>query len=256
MNISDEKLGAFLDQELPERDMEAIRDAIQDDAALAERLAVLASADALLKRHAAALDARPMPDAVMKLLQPESTKNHVDQAATTDNVVQLSRWQKTRRQTGGWIRQHAALAAGIALVVGFTGGQFLDPEAARTPATTMLANNLDATVSDALDNSPSGEAIAVYDNASLLSRFSFVDQQARHCRQFVLESTNSTSENVACRVSSGWELVASAQATRIYTGDYQTASDSSLLDSTLDAMMAGAALSLEEENALIQNQWQ
>lgn len=268
MNISDEKLGAFLDQELSDQEMQLIRDAIRGDATLAGRLAALASAEALLQRHAAALDSRPMPDAVLAMLPPvdkAAGKATGEPAAAPDNVVQLSAWQSARQHTRQWLGQHAALAAGIALVVGFTGGQFLDTGMtggnAGAPAASMIAINMDAGLNQALDTALSGQTLNINDTTQMLTRFSFADQQSRYCRQFVLESaaagnTVNASENIACHTGQGWEIVASARAASANAGEYQTASGSSLLDSALDAMMPGSALSLEAETALIADQWQ
>lgn len=265
MNISDEKLGAFLDQELSDQEMELIREAIRGDASLAERLAALASVEALLQRHASALDSHPMPAAVLAMLQPGEQTADRDTAAEPDNIVRLSGWQARRQQARLWLGQHAALAAGIALVIGFTGGQFLDTGVTGGntggPAASMIAINMDASLNEALDNTLSGEMLKINDNTRMLSRFSFADQQSRHCRQFVVESdaagdTVNASENIACRTGRSWELVASARAVSTPAGEYQTASGSAMLDSTLDAMMPGSALSLEEETALIADQWQ
>lgn len=259
MNISDEKLGAFLDQELPEQEMDMIRDAIGNDETLADRLAVLASADALLKRHARALDDRPMPDAVLAMLRADNRSADKQPAAAADNVVELSRWQASRRQARQWVSRHAALAAGIALIVGFTGGQFIGTNS--DPATNLVASTMGADVGAALNATLSGAVVNISHDTRLQSRFSFVDQQARHCRQFVLEqgAVNDSiraTENIACRTDQGWQLVASAQVASASTSEYSTASGTTLLDSTLDAMMSGTTLSLDEENALIANDWQ
>ncbi|WP_339857174.1 hypothetical protein [Pseudohongiella acticola] len=275
MNISDEKLGAFLDRELPDHEMNAINIAVANDNTLAARLAALASADALLKRHASALDSRPMPDGVLALLQAEAeaeaeadadadaddsalsataAQTHKD-SATTDNVVPMSRWQEKRQSAGQWFNRHVALAAGIALVVGFTGGQFLD-DADRDSTGSMMAMTLDSDVSNALDTQVSGEALIIDDATRIQSRFSFVDTNARRCRQFVLQQNGHSSENIACHTQQGWELIASVVATGANAGEYQTASGNSMLDSALDAMMTGNALSLDKENELISRQWQ
>lgn len=259
MNISDEKLGAFLDQELPEQEMDMIRDAIGNDETLADRLALLASADALLKRHARALDDRPMPDAVLAMIRADNRSADDQPAAAADNVVELSRWQARRQQTRQWISRHAALAAGIALVIGFTGGQFIGTNS--DPAANLVASTMGAEVSAALNTTLSGAVVNISDDTRMQSRFSFVDQQARHCRQFVLEQgavndSLSASENIACRTGQGWQLIASAQVASANSREYRTASGPTLLDSTLDAMMSGATLSLEEENALIASDWQ
>ncbi|HDZ07806.1 anti-sigma factor family protein [Pseudohongiella sp.] len=261
MNISDEKLGAFLDQELSNQEMELVRDAIRNDAALTQRLAALASVEALLQRHASALDSRPMPDAVLAMLQRKEQAADAEATAAPDNVVQMSSWQARRQQARQWLSQHAALAAGIALVVGFTGGQLLNTGMAGGPAARMVAINMDASLNDALDTTLSGETLSIDNDTRMLSRFSFVDQQSQHCRQFIVENgsvgeTVIASENIACHTGQGWEIVASVRTAGTHAGEYQTAGGSSLLDSALDAMMPGSALSLEEEIALIADQWQ
>lgn len=125
----------------------------------------------------------------------------------------------------------------------------------------VIAITMDTSLNDALESTLSGETLNFDNNTRLLSRFSFVDQQSQHCRQFVLENgiagnTVSASENIACRTAQGWEIVASARAASAIAGEYQTASGSSLLDSTLDTMMSGSVLSLDQETALIADQWQ
>jgi hypothetical protein len=121
---------------------------------------------------------------------------------------------------------------------------------------TMMAMTLDSEISDALSTRISGETLNIGNNTRVQSRFSFIDQNTRNCRQFVLEQNGNSSENIACRTQQGWELIASAQAASAGAGEYQTASGNTLLDSALDAMMVGSALSLDQENQLITSQWQ
>jgi len=264
MNIDDEKLSAFLDQELTAQEMDTIRDAVANDPALAERLTRLASADALLKHHARALDDRPMPAAVLDMLHADEQISNSEPATADNNVVSLSSWQSRRRRARQWVSQHAALAAGIALVVGFAGGQFISTGNNPTIAqlgSSQVGSTMGIAVSAALDSTLSGAVVNISDSTRLQSRFSFVDQQARHCRQFVLEQefvddSISATENIACHTGDDWQLIASAQVASAGSNEYQTASGNTLLDSALDAMMSGATLSLEQENVLIANDWQ
>lgn len=272
MKISDEQLSAFLDQELTGPEMDAIREAIRFDASLADRLALLASADAMLRRHASAIDATPMPEAVLQLLQPASAaerEEHAPAAADSNSssnradrshsnkVVQLSHWQKLRRQSTRFVREHGALAAAVTLMIGFGAGFWSN--GAPTPrgsAPQLAATTVSTEIAELLEQTLSGETVELANNTQLQSRFSFVDPQSRYCRQFVMEGADGVSENLACRDNNSWELMASVQTSRVYQGDYQPASGSSLLDNTLDILMTSPALSLEEEAELIASRWQ
>lgn len=248
MTISDEKLSAFLDRELPEQEMAQIREAIAQDATLAARLADLVRTDDAVRHYAATIDSVPMPESVLDLLRQEKTE-------ATSNVVDLSRWQQARQRIGRTFREHAALAASIALVAGFAGGQFLGDSNGGFNSPGSPAMGLTASVSAALDSSASGVTVNLHDETSLLAHFSFRDNQARLCRQFSLQENQGASENVACRTDGDWELIATAKVSSVYPIDeYQPASGVSLLDSTLDVLMQGSALSLEEEAELLGQQ--
>lgn len=230
MNISDETLSAYLDGELSRQQSAEVEDALGADPALADRLAALASVDELVRARAGAVASAPMPGSVTRLLQP-------------DNVVSMAWW----RRAGQQVREHAALAAALALLVGFSAGQLLPGAAPGSDGSWQQA-------AARLDGAVSGESVDVGGDTRLLSRFTFRDQQGRYCRQFLLESPDQASENVACRSGEGWERIATVQSSGI-AQDYQPASGAHLLDSTLDELMQGQALSLEEEAELIREQW-
>jgi len=234
MKISDEQLSAFLDQELSDKEMIQIRAALSVDLNLTDRLAELAVTDELVRAHASAIDSVPMPESVTRLLR-------------SNKVVELSWWRRTHLQ----LTEHAALAASIALMLGLGFGYLIptDPSArSADPDWQRLASYL--------ETAPSGTSLAVTADTQLINRFSFVDQQDTYCRQFALQTTSTVSENVACRVDGSWELIANAQTSRVYNqAEYTLASGAALLDSTLDAMMSGQALSLDEETVLIEQSW-
>jgi len=239
MKISDEILSAFLDKELSEQHMAEVRDAINADPQLSERLALLGTADKLVRQQASAIDAVPMPKEVLRLLQDKP-----GQETVPDNLVNFSAWKRSRQ----FFFEHAAMAASVILVTGFVAGSML--------SRTFPGGGADNLVFATLDNIASGETVSISADTNLLSRFSFLDQQDRYCRQYQLRMSASVSENIACRAGSGWELVATARTSGVYQAEeYQPASGSNLLDSTLDAMMQGAALSLDEEAMLISSQW-
>lgn len=233
MTISDETLSAFLDGELSRREMAAVAEAISAEPQLADRLAAFARVDEQVKAQAEALDSVPLPDSVTRLLE-------------SDHGGHMAWWQRAGRQ----FREHAALAAAITLLIGFSAGQFFPAD-----SSTSNAGNWQQ-VAAHLDRTASGEDVTIGGETRLLSRFTFRDQQGRYCRQFLLESPEQASENVACRDAEDWERVATVQASRIYQADdYRPASGANLLDSTLDELMQGEALSLEEEAEVMDNRW-
>lgn len=237
MNINDETLSAFLDQELPEEQMTQVRHAIAADPSVSERLAELASADTLVKQHARAIDTIPLPEAITAMLQADTPGK-----SAQNNVIPLPLWRRGHK----WLSQHAALAAGVMLVIGFAAGTLTPGPTSSLDSGAIMAH---------LDSLPSGETVAVAPDTQVQNRFTFLDTQGRPCRQYQVRTAQEVSENVACRQDDGWELIATARASDIYqTGEYQPASGAALLDSVLDSIMPGGALSLEEEAALM-SEW-
>lgn len=236
MTINDDILSAFLDGELSAQEMAQVQEAIAQDADIARRFNQLASVQALVGKQAALIDQVPMPASVLALLQEEQT-----------NVVPLSRFRKARQQVTQRLREHAALAASVALVVGFAGGQWLGGTGTDSTAAVFAA----------LESTPSGQTIVLADGGQVMARFSFVDPAARFCRQYQHQDSTGSSENLACRDQAGWTLVASARSSALGGSDtYATASGPRLLDSLLDVMMPGQALNQTEEQNAISRHWQ
>lgn len=241
--IDDTLLSAYLDGELPPQQMTAVRAALDAEPALAERLAALRSVDALVLRHARALDATPLPDSVLGMLAGDSAQTAATHASAT--VVQ-GPWQRWSRASGAGF----ALAASLVLALGIVLTQPFAPLPSALPELAAYAAQL--------DTAASGTSVVVGD-ATLGTRFTFVDREGRHCRQYQLGNADSGSENVACRDTTGWTLVASLPApAQAQTAPelYQPASSSAELNALLDAMMTGPALTPDAEATLIDSGWQ
>ena len=247
--IDDDMLSAYLDGELPAQDLRDVRAALANDPALAARLAALQSVNDLVLRHAKALDSTPLPASVLSLLQAAGQAEaaglqsaHAHHAHAGATIVQ-GPWQRWSRHAGAQL----ALAATLVLALGLALSNLLDPSQPELPAL--------AAYTDVLDSSPSGVPAAV-NGATLISRFSFRDQDGRYCRQYQLTTATSGSENVACRTEQGWTLAATLPVPVEATDAYQPASSSAELNAVLDRMMQGAALDLPAEATLIERRWQ
>lgn len=242
MMITDEMLSAYLDNELSGQDRERVQTGLRDDAALAERLAQLAHINTLVGKQSALIDALPLPASVMAMLN----------TAESGKVIEMSRFRRTQQHVIKLVREHAALAASLALLAGVAGTQLLP-----LSDNGNSADNANTAYFAALDTAPSGQRVMIDADSSLTARFSFIDTESRYCRQYLAQNTQTSSENIACRVGGDWTLAASIESTVTGTGgQYQTASGPMLLDDVLDSMMPGAALTLADEQAAIEKQWQ
>lgn len=239
MNMTDETLSAFLDNELTEIEMEAVRNQLEADPALADRLAELASVDAELQAHYGSIDDRPMPESVVRML--EGNQSSGATTANGNSVVEFPWWRRVRGHTGKAIA--AAVIAGVALTHWLT-----------LPPNGDLAWSTVATV---LDSKPSGKVYQISNQAKLTPRLTFQNTAGEWCRQFRLDTGDSATEQIACRSEAGaWEQVARVNAEPAPPSDtYQTASGGSVLDKMLDQIMVGTPVGPNEERELLTQQW-
>lgn len=242
MNITDETLSAFLDNELSSPEMEAVRDQLKVDPTLTDRLAELASVDAQLQAHYGSIDDRPMPESVARMLKESPAPKT---AAAENNVVSFPWWRTLRSQAGKAVA--AAVIAGVALM------QWFGMPSNGEPAWQEVAQVLESQPSGQMHRLDSQSA----DGARLTPRLTFQNRDGDWCRQFRLNTETAASEQIACRGEAGkWEQVAKAEAQPVADGaTYQTASGGSALDPALDRMMDGAPVGPEEERELLEQQW-
>lgn len=239
--INDEVLSAYMDGELDAGETLDVRDAIEKDPALGERLAALTAVDALVRKHAHALDRQPMPAHVLRRLEEQS--GATETAEPESRVIHVDFLRRGCR----YLRTHAAAAACLVLALGVVVLVVGRMDDRGVPAVSEYAS--------ALANSTSGDNVMLDESNTLVTRFSFRDESGRFCRQYRLQTPDQSTENVACRNDDGWVVVASLDATLADGGEYRPASQLPAMESLLDDMMAGAPLSLAEERQLIRNDW-
>lgn len=237
MTISDEQLSAFLDAELPEDDMELVRQGLMADENLANRLAELALVDEQIAHHYAQIDQRPMPAAITALLAPAPD-------TTRHNVIEFPRWKSVQQG----LQQHAAIAACTLLVIGFGMVQLL-------PGNNNQSANNSPAIAQILEQNPSGSEQPLADGSRIKPRLTFIDNHGNYCRQYQILQRDQRSDNIACRHNNSWELVFSLPQENLAEGDYQTASGNSPLDNKLDEIMRGEAFDANAEQAAIHSHW-
>lgn len=240
MNINDKLLSAFLDAELPEAQMQQIRDLLVHDDKLVERLAELAQVDNLVAQHAALIDQKPIPDGINALLNNANTNQQ-------DKVVQMSAWRKVNKA----VTRHAALAAGIALFFGIGLNTWMQDE---LPQGNNVVPNQIASI---LDSHTSGQTIAAEDGSEVKAYFSFESTQGQYCRHYQLKQAKNASAYVACRDDNNWIVVASVKtAIASEQGQYQAASGESKLADIIDNLSKGPVFDLSQEQTAIAKNWQ
>lgn len=248
---TEEEIAAFMAGGLDGADAERVALALESDPAAqaaAERLAEGAAphpADAALRAAFAAPMAEPVPARLAAAVLAEPGK-----------VASLPR-------RGGGARPMAwapaAMAAGVALALGFGAGFSLRGPAQAPQAVAALSVGV-----------ASGAALAAFQTAAsgaeregLVIAASFRDASGRPCREFETLGPDGlpAAAGVACREGVGWRVLAMAAvaAPVAAPGDafYAPAGGAGgdALGAMLDALGAGPALSPEEEAALIAGGW-
>ncbi len=147
-----------------------------------------------------------------------------------------------------------ALAAGLALVVGFLAALLVGPAGQGTaPAGPFTAQLSPATpLHTILQTQPSGTVVQV-DGMDVVPVRTFETQGGIICREVHARSTQGRTLALACRHGDGWVLRTTEQLPAEESAGYQTASSSgSAVAVSIDRLKQGPALDPEAEAALLQ----
>ena len=237
MKVTDEKLSAYIDGELPPEETRSLDVQISEDAELAERVRKLrAINDALISVTSDVLDA-PLPEHIVNLIQSDAEEQ-------SSNVVQFQRsGQKS------WFESPLAVAA-AALFGLVLGGFFtLGPDMGERSEIYAGVVDSKSALHRALETFPSLSA-----ESEFVPALTFRARNGDVCRE--IESSDSRA--LACRSSDRWTVLAvTYKEQKKSSSAYTTASaDTSIVfDVLAQEMMQGAPLSADEERALIDQNW-
>jgi len=237
--LTDEKLSAFLDSELPDHEMKLIRDQLTEDENLVIRLAELASVDAIVSATFHDIDDVPLPDSIQNLV---SNNEQASQASST--VVDLNLWKRTK---SAW-QAHAPLATAAAMVLGLAIGLL-------TQVQDRHSFNYWPQIATALDDHVSGQSITLSEGYELTARVSFMSQDQQLCRQFLLRTPENSQHSIACHNGNNWQLEATLFDEPLSAGSYQTASSQHPINSLVESMATGSFLNAEQEQEAIRSGW-
>lgn len=241
---SDEQLSAFLDGELPEREMEALSRAIAEDRDLSLRVERLRSANAAYVDAIGEIDRAPL-SAGLRV------------AVESPPAAQVIAFRP--RKLAGFIAEHRAIAASLVCAAAVWGvmsvaapGAAPDPFAPGPNGVILAGSPLHRL----LESAPTGQAITA-GPATAAVRLTFAANDGTFCRQVEVATDDSVSAAIACREDQTWRAQVAAYGLAKSAGDFQTASASRApsLEAFLDERLSGAPMSAEEEAQLLSSGW-
>lgn len=250
-NTDDIALSAYIDGELPREDARALKERLLKEPALARRLEALRGADNDALRMYAAIDKRPMPQAVLDLLGQEPTP------AKDSNVIAFP-----KRGIQQFFQMPVAIAASVALLAGFlVGDVFRESNLASPEMTGLYAGQVDtnSNLHQILENGTSAQAGSLSDGVNAELLLTFQDLDGDYCRQLRVDGSGAPLQGIACRRGGSWQVEAvSIAGARAPDGSYQQASGETpaAIDSAIDSLIGLLPpLDLEEETSVVSNGW-
>lgn len=258
MTYSDEKLSAYLDGELPPEETAAIRDALEKDVLLRDRLARLQRADAAVRAAYGAIDDTPLPESVTDLLKGGAAEKR---PAGPEGNIRFFPAMRRRAAAAPW---PVAIAASLAMVVGFISGQQLSfsPDAPSGAVQMARVIEPNTPLFEVLNRGVSAQTHQIASDADLRLEpvLSFRRLDGSYCREFFAHDANSRTHSVACKEEENWiiKIAVTTSAGNTPEGAYETASTAgdTLVTDYIDRIISGDALSAEEEEDLSRSDWQ
>jgi len=255
--ITNEMLSAYIDGELAPQEMERVREAIAADELLAARLRQFRRVDRLLTEFSSAIDAQPLPPAVLALLDPPCADPGAD-GSTGHNAVVLPFARRWLHRGAGALALAASLVLAVAIAL-----QFNSRDGAETGFEEMVRAGAvvpSSPLHHALEDVRSDQAYAVGDGTGLgiTPVLSFVSRRQEYCREFRVDAGARAARGVACRRDDHWETlkVVAAEA-RGSDAHYATATAETDedFDAFVDGLVADAPLGADAEARALQSGW-
>jgi hypothetical protein len=259
--ISDDRLSAYLDGEVPAEEAQIIEDAAARDAELAERQERLRQLNRVLSETCAQIDRTPLPGEILAAFAPRP-------AGTDPGEGKLLRFA-ARGGRPRAKRSWAALAASAAFLAGLGSGMLLMSGGPHSSGTNerQLAGILapSGPLFQVLETRPAGHAAAIGgkggQGVSVLPVLTFTSGSGNYCREYVISSGRAAMRGLACRDSGVWKntvLVAQQAPAPASSADRYVAAEGpapSLFEDAVNSLNAGEPLSAEAERRLIERGW-
>ena len=254
MNITDEKISAFLDGELSADETAILVDALEKDSNLSRRIEQLSTVDRVIHAAYSNTDNTPLPDSVLALIQTQNMPSSILDTIKAQMAAMFA-------QKHYW---PATLAASIALVFGIGLGNQLKTETTSPQQLSLLVAGMlaeESPLAVVLETARSANTIHIEDLpvVAITPVLTFRSSTGNYCREFTLVAQDSGNRAVACRNEQGWiiEMVVTDTPARGDSGIYSTASTTvtTAFDGFVDGLIGDAPLGVDAELSLITSGW-
>lgn len=247
--LDEETLLAYVDGRLDPTQAAEVEARLAEDPEARETVRLFRESAALLRGRFDAPLHEPIPERLLATLR--DTPAGTDEKRGDDKVVSLD----SRRRPVMFSAPTLAMAASLALVIGFGGGYLTLGLPGGDPDSAILQQ--------ALDSAASGVTVSTA-NGQLTPLTTFRTLDGRYCREYErFTNADRASAGIACRDADGrWQPqieVAQTLLDRPSSADQYTPASGSDTDPLAEASLAlGAELPLtpEQEQALLRNDWQ
>ncbi len=256
--LTDERLMAYVDGELPPAEASRIQAALENNPAARQRVDIFKESAALLSETYDAPINEAVPQQLIDTVMAGSSP------ARPAGIINKIRIAFTAGFPGGrWVPAYG-LAILAALVVGIGTGFFAFRWTSPSGGMVFFPGSA---FSQGLETTPSGRTFTLADPSVLITPVAtFQDQAHRYCRQYEMNHRRNNQtlifDGIACRTQGGrWQPVVQIQAdtpgsrpVETATG-YVPAGRTDLFDDVIGKIMATPPLSPDRESALIQSDW-
>jgi anti-sigma factor RsiW len=273
-DISDEMLMAHADGELGDADRLRVVAYLAQNPEANRRLEVFSNTRDGLRQLLNAPMTEPVPARLLEtVLRPATDAASAGAGTQTARVLPWtgrSYPQKFRNGSGTFLTPRAIASLAATLLIGAASGWALHAAQSRAYQSQQIVtvNGTSLLASGALmrtlEDTSSGAAVTAQSGSERIvvtPVMTFRQSGGEYCRQYKLEqSSGQKMGGIACRVSDGaWRLemqAALGRGTPSTGGVVPAAADKSpVIEAAVDRMIAGNALGLEDEQAIIAQRW-
>jgi hypothetical protein len=250
LDITDELLVAYVDDELDAAQRAMVSSVLEDNPALCRRADEMRLARDLLR------EAFPLrPDALVPACLYDA-ENRLAEACAR-------RSSRSRRAFRSLKRRKYAIAAGFVLCVALFGSYLawrVASEPVQLPVTALMRIDPDTPLHRVLESTPSAEVINVpAEDAAMRAVLTFRAKDGRFCREFEILASSGGSTGIACRAHGDWraEVLLSAAAAPPNSNYYTPAAgaDEPAVAEVVERLIQGDPFSAEEEARALASGW-
>jgi hypothetical protein len=247
LDITNELLVAYVDDELDAAQRTMVNAALKGDAALQRRAEEMRLSRDLLRE-------------AFPLQSPERVPGRLDAAA--ERLAAACTRQSRRARHDFSLRPKYAVGAALAVCAVAAAAYFAWQPVKRTPQIVTALAQIDPgnPLHTLLESTPSAQVVEVpEEGATLRAILTFRANDGRFCREFEILASARASTGIACREKGQWHTeVRSSAAAALTSSNYYTPAagfDDPAIAAMVDKLMQGEPLGVEEEAQVLAAHW-